>query len=116
MFIKSKKHKIEGKGAKSQLRGVTKARQRARLDKGLKNDKGLRILGFVNKSRDTGNSGNKYSEGIDEIVQKHFQQYIHYTCNDPSNFLSLRPFMCRSLQEILDRANLHMRKTDLAQV
>ncbi|QIT36628.1 hypothetical protein WBP_0860 [Wolbachia endosymbiont of Brugia pahangi] len=38
MFIKSKKHKIEGKEAKSQLRGVTKARWRAGLDKGFKND------------------------------------------------------------------------------
>ncbi len=34
--------------------------------------KGLGILGFVNKSRDTSNSGNKYLEGIDKIVQKHF--------------------------------------------
>ncbi|MDR1140036.1 MAG: hypothetical protein LBJ80_03445 [Rickettsiales bacterium] len=104
-FIKSKEQKAKEKELNSQLEEVTKAKWRVELDRKFESDKDSKILDFVNKSRDASNSNNKHLEGIDKIVQEHFRQYGHYTCNNCNDFLNSRSFVYRSLQEILDRAN-----------
>jgi|GEM_PF-4554842 len=105
IFIKSKEQRAKEKELNSQLEEVTKARWRVELDRKFESDKDSKILDFVNKSRDAGNSNNKHLEGIDKIVQEHFRQYGHYTCDNCNDFLNSRSFVYKSLQEILDRAN-----------
>ncbi|MDR2609341.1 MAG: hypothetical protein LBC06_01960 [Rickettsiales bacterium] len=105
IFIKSKEQKAKEKELNSQLEKVTRARWRVELDRKFESDKDSRILDFVNKSRDASNSNNKHLEGIDKIVQEHFRQYGHYTCDNCNDFLNSRSFVYKSLQEILDRAN-----------
>ncbi|MDR2608972.1 MAG: hypothetical protein LBC06_00045 [Rickettsiales bacterium] len=105
IFIKSKEQKAKEKELNSQLEEVTRARWRVELDRKFESDKDSKILDFVNRSRDASNSNNKHLEGIDKIVQKHFRQYGHYTCDNCNDFLNSRSFVYKSLQEILDRAN-----------
>ncbi|NSX83665.1 hypothetical protein GOM44_05180 [Wolbachia endosymbiont of Atemnus politus] len=102
IFIKSKEHRAKERELNSQLKEVTKAKWRVELDKKFKNDKDLGVLYFVNESH---NTSNKYLEGKGKIVQKHPQQYRHYTCNYRNDFLNSRSFVYKSLQEILERAN-----------
>ncbi|MDR2977891.1 MAG: hypothetical protein LBU56_00320 [Rickettsiales bacterium] len=105
IFIKSKEQKAKEKKLNSQLEEVTRARWGVELDRKFESDKDSRILDFVNKSRNASNSDNKHLEGIDKIVQEHFRQYGHYTCDNCNDFLNSRSFVYKSLQEILDRAN-----------
>jgi hypothetical protein len=105
IFIKSKEQKAKEKELNSQLEEVTRDKWRVELDRKFESDKDSKILDFVNKSRDASNSNNKHLEGIDKIVQEHFRQYGHYTCNNCNDFLNSRSFVYKSLQEILDRAN-----------